>query len=158
MTGDQTPIEVDGRELVLSNLDKVLYPAVRFTKRDVLSYYRTVAPCAAAVPARPSAGDEAVSGGGGRAVVLREAVSAVASGLDHIDYCVIDDLATLLWVANLADLEMHTLLATTADLTMPTMLVFDLDPGPGAGLVESARVALWLRESPCLQGLSTSYS
>jgi bifunctional non-homologous end joining protein LigD len=65
------------------------------------------------------------------------------SGL--IDYCVVNDLASLMWVTNLANIELHSFLSLRDDATRPTMMVFDLDPGPPAGLVECARVALLLR-------------
>jgi bifunctional non-homologous end joining protein LigD len=64
-----------------------------------------------------------------------------------IDYCLADDLPTLVWLANLADLELHTSLALVSDVKAPTMIAFDLDPGPPATIVECARVALQLREA-----------
>jgi bifunctional non-homologous end joining protein LigD len=70
----------------------------------------------------------------------------VETGRKTIDFCVADDLPTLVWLANLADLELHTSLATAEDVTRPTMLMFDLDPGPGMGILECAEVALWLRD------------
>jgi bifunctional non-homologous end joining protein LigD len=63
-----------------------------------------------------------------------------------MQYCLADDLPTLVWVANLASLELHTSLSHAVDVQQPTMLVFDLDPGPPATVVECGRVALWLRE------------
>ncbi len=63
-----------------------------------------------------------------------------------VNYCLIDELAGLVWVANLASLELHTSLSRADDYLKPTMLVFDLDPGPPATVVECGRVALWLRE------------
>src|SRR5215210_6321347 len=64
-----------------------------------------------------------------------------------IHFCLADDLATLVWLANLADLELHTSLALAADVTAPTVVAFDLDPGPPATIVECAEVALRLREA-----------
>jgi bifunctional non-homologous end joining protein LigD len=63
-----------------------------------------------------------------------------------IGFCVVDDVATLVWLANLADLEIHPSLATVNDVGRPTVIAFDLDPGPPAGIVECCRVALWVRE------------
>lgn len=64
-----------------------------------------------------------------------------------VNYCVVDDLPTLLWAANLADLELHAMLARNDDLDVPTMIVFDLDPGEGMGLADCARVASMLRDA-----------
>jgi bifunctional non-homologous end joining protein LigD len=64
----------------------------------------------------------------------------------HVNFCVVDDLATLVWAANLADLEMHTSLSLVEDMAHPTHMAFDLDPGPGTSIVECCRVALLLRE------------
>src|SRR5438105_694066 len=63
-----------------------------------------------------------------------------------IDFCVIDDLPTLVWTANLAAIELHPTLSRAGDINRPTSVVFDLDPGPPAGVVDCARVAMWLRE------------
>ena len=72
-----------------------------------------------------------------------------------IDFCLVNDLATLVWVANLASLELHTALHRAPELDRPDSVVFDLDPGEGAGLVECAQVALWLREALDHFGLAT---
>jgi bifunctional non-homologous end joining protein LigD len=63
-----------------------------------------------------------------------------------VNFCIADDLATLVWAANLADLEMHTSLSRADDMDHPTTLAFDLDPGPGTTIVECSQIALWLRE------------
>jgi bifunctional non-homologous end joining protein LigD len=65
---------------------------------------------------------------------------------DHVNFCIVDDLATLVWAANLADLEMHTSLSRADDMAHPTMMAFDLDPGPGTSIVECGQIGLWLRE------------
>jgi bifunctional non-homologous end joining protein LigD len=158
-------IEIDGRELTLSNLDKVLYPETGTTKRHVLDYYRTIAPTLLPhLRDRPLVMKRFPDGVTGPSFYEKQCppwrpdwvttASVYSESKQHdIDYCVIDDLATLLWVVNLADLEMHSFLATTTELTKPTMVVFDLDPGPGAGLVQCAQVALWLRDTLDLLGL-----
>jgi bifunctional non-homologous end joining protein LigD len=64
----------------------------------------------------------------------------------HVNFCVVDDLATLVWAANLADLELHTSLSRVDDMTHPTMVAFDLDPGPGTTIVECCQIASWLRK------------
>src|SRR5947208_3399626 len=75
-----------------------------------------------------------------------EAKADKAGTADNLDFCLADDLATLVWVANLASLELHTSLSRGADIDRPSMMVFDLDPGAPATIVECAQVGLWLRE------------
>jgi bifunctional non-homologous end joining protein LigD len=65
---------------------------------------------------------------------------------DFVDFCLANDLATLVWAANLADLELHTSLARGRDKERPTMMVFDLDPGPPATIIECSTVAFWLKD------------
>jgi bifunctional non-homologous end joining protein LigD len=142
--------EVDGRQVKLSNLDKVLYPEVGFTKRDVIDYYARVTP--AVLPHLD-----------GRALTLKRYPNGVdadffyeknapkhrpdwvtTARVGSIDYVVVDHPATLVWLANLADLELHTSLALVSDPERPTLVAFDLDPGPPATIVECSRVALLL--------------
>ena len=63
-----------------------------------------------------------------------------------VQYCLAQDLPTLVWAANLADIELHTSLARKKDVARPTMMVFDLDPGAPADIVQCCQVGLWLRE------------
>ena len=151
-----TTIEVEGRSLKLSNLDKVLYPRTGFTKGEVLDYYARVAPVLLA-----HLGD--------RALTLRRFPDGVEGGSFYekncprhrpdwvdvhrvsgsdgtIDFCRIDSLAALTWVANLAALELHTSMARAVDPDTPTMVVFDLDPGAPAAALECGEVALWIRD------------
>jgi bifunctional non-homologous end joining protein LigD len=150
-------VEVDGRALKLSNLDKVLYPAAGFTKAEVLDYYARIAPALL-----PHLGD--------RFVTLKRYPDGVEStpffekncpsyrpkwmgtndmasddGSGAIRFCRVDSLAALTWVSNLAALELHTSMARDHDADTPTMVVFDLDPGPPAGLAECLEVGLWIR-------------
>ncbi len=74
---------------------------------------------------------------------------------EPIDYCLIEDLPTLIWAANLASIELHTSLSRALDMDTPTMLLFDLDPGQPAGLRECCRVALWIKETFDAFGLTT---
>ena len=154
--GGAAVIEVEGRTLSLSNLDKVLYPATGFTKGEVLNYYARIAPVLL-----PHLGD--------RAVTLRRFPEGVTGGSFYekncprhrpdwvdvhpvvgsegtIDFCRIDNLPALTWVANLAALELHTSMARAADPDTPTMVVFDLDPGTPAGVLECADVGVWIRD------------
>jgi bifunctional non-homologous end joining protein LigD len=153
-------VEVDGRELKLTNLDKVLYPKAGFTKGEVIDYYAKVAP--AIIPHLA-----------GRALTLRRfpegvdrsdaaffekrcpkhrpdwvktARIEIGGRTGEIDFCVCEDLPTLVWMAQLAAVELHPSLSLAPDPERPTVLAFDLDPGPPADLIECCRVALRLRE------------
>jgi len=158
--GETRTVEVDGKELRLTNLDKVLYPEVGFTKGEMVDYYAKVAP--AIVPHLR-----------GRAVTLRrfpEGVDDLDSAFfekrcpkhrpkwvkttrvqagpnaGKIDFCVCDSLPTLIWMAQLAAIELHPSLSLGRAPKRPTVLAFDLDPGPPANFVDCSRVALRLRE------------
>jgi bifunctional non-homologous end joining protein LigD len=148
--------EVDGRELTLSNLDKVLYPSVGFTKRDVIDYYAAVAPVLLAhLQGRPLTLTRYPDGVEGKAFFQKQSpahrpawvatVSVASERRQQIDFTLANDLPTLVWLANLAALELHVPLARTPALGRPTAVVFDLDPGPPAGIVECCHVALWLQ-------------
>jgi bifunctional non-homologous end joining protein LigD len=153
-------VEVDvlGRTLSLSNLDKVLYPAAGFTKGHVIDYYTRIAPYVlphlqgrALTLKRYPNGVEAQffyekNAPSHRPEWVRTATIPIRSDGRTIDFVLADDLPTLVWLANLADLELHTSLAKAEDPKAPTILAFDLDPGPPATIVECARVALHLRE------------
>jgi bifunctional non-homologous end joining protein LigD len=148
-------VVVEGRRLSVSNLDKVLYPAVSFTKAEVLDYYARIAPALL-----PHLGDRAVTlrrfpnGPSGKSFYEKNCPrhrpdwvkTAPIQGEDGvIEFCRIDSVAALTWVANLAALELHTSMARVDDPDAPTMVVFDLDPGAPAGLLECAEVALLIR-------------
>lgn len=153
-------VEVDGKELRLTNLDKVLYPKAGFSKGEMVDYYAKVAP--AIVPHLS-----------GRAVTLRR----FPEGVDDLDaaffekrcpkhrpkwvktakvqagpragiieFCVCDSLPTLIWMAQLAAIELHPSLSLSRAPKRPTVIAFDLDPGPPADIVDCSRVALRLRE------------
>jgi bifunctional non-homologous end joining protein LigD len=151
-------IEVEGRRLRLSNRDKVLYPDTGFTKGELIAYYTAVAPFLLPhLTGRPVTLKRYPDG-------VREPyfyekrcpthrpewvkTAPVWSGRQEgtIDYCLIEDLPTLIWVANLAAIELHPSLARAPELQTPTMLVFDLDPGEPAGVRECCRVALAIKE------------
>jgi bifunctional non-homologous end joining protein LigD len=154
-------VSVDGKQLKLSNLDKVFYPETGFTKGQVIDYYTRVAP--ALLPhlrGRPLTMKRYPNGVEGKFFYEKEcpshrpdwvktkliAAPGSTKNRTSINFCVIDDLATLVWAANLADLEMHTSLSLADDIPHPTMVAFDLDPGAPATIVECGRVALWLRD------------
>ena len=152
-------VEVGGRHLKISNIEKVLYPAGGFTKGQVIDYYTRVAP--AILPhlrGRPLTLKRYPNGVDSQFFYEKHCpkhrpewvpTAAVWSRQNkaEMNYCLADDLPTLVWVANLAALELHTLLARADDVGRPTMVVFDLDPGPPAAIRECARVALLLRDA-----------
>jgi len=143
---------VEGRELKVSNLDKVLYPAVGFTKRDVIDFYAAIAPVLLPhLEGRPLTLKRYPNGVDAGHFYEKNApshrpewVRTEPIGLDRktIRFVVCDDLPTLVWLANLADLELHTSLARAEDVERPTALAFDLDPGEPATIVECCRVGL----------------
>jgi bifunctional non-homologous end joining protein LigD len=152
-------VEVEGRTLSLSNLDKVFYPETGFTKGQVIEYYTRVAPVLLphlrdrhlTLKRYPNGVDgdyfyEKQCPGHRPDWVRTAAVWSRHNGRE-IDYCVADDLSTVVWLANLADLEMHTPLARADAPKEPTVVAFDLDPGPPAGIVECAEVACRLRDA-----------
>jgi bifunctional non-homologous end joining protein LigD len=150
-------VEVDGRQLDLSNLDKVLYPSTGFTKGQVIDYYRRIAP--ALLPhlaGRPLTLKRYPNGVEGHFFYEKRCPSyrpswfrtaEVWSGRNQgvIPYCVVDDLASLIWVANTASLELHPSLSKAADIATPTTVAFDLDPGAPADMVDCCRVGLRLQ-------------
>jgi len=151
-------VEVEGRELKLTNLDKVLYPQAGFTKGEVVDYYAKVA--SAIVPhlsGRPLTLRRFPEGVDDTAAAFFEkrcpkhrpewvATTLVPVEGDTIDFCLCEDLATLVWMAQLAAIELHPSLSLGEDIDRPTVLAFDLDPGPPADVLDCCRVALRLRE------------
>jgi bifunctional non-homologous end joining protein LigD len=153
-------VEVDGKPLKLSNLEKVFYPETGFTKGQVVDYYTRVAPVLLPhLEGRPLTLKRYPNGVNGKFFYEKECpkhrpdwvrtkrIVSRGSTKDrtHVNFCIVDDLATLVWAANLADLELHTSLSRADDITHPTMVAFDLDPGPGTTIVECCQIATWLR-------------
>ena len=154
-------VEVEGRRLSLSNLDKVMYPEVGFTKGQVIDYYTRIAP--AVLPHlrdRPLTLKRYPNGVEGQYFYEKRCPSHAPDWVrrevvQKIEYCVCDDLPTLVWLANLADLELHPSLSKVDEILRPTVMAFDLDPGPGAGLPECCEVAFILREALSQLGLES---
>ena len=158
-------VEVEGRQLSLSNLDKVMYPEVGFTKGHVIDYYTRVAP--AVLPHlrdRPLTLKRYPNGVDGGHFYEKQCPShrpdwvrsePVELSSKTIDFCVCDDLPTLVWLANLADLELHPSLSTVPEVERPAIMAFDLDPGEGTGLRECCEVALILRDALGQLGLES---
>ena len=155
---ERIAVDVEGRQLSLSNLDKVLYPD-GFTKGQVLDYYTRIAPVLLPHLAdRPLTLKRWPNGVQGHSFFEKNAPSHRPDWLrterlaspgstkarETIDYAVVDSLAALVWVANLATLELHTPMWRIGG-EGPDLVVFDLDPGPGTSIVECCQVALLLR-------------
>jgi bifunctional non-homologous end joining protein LigD len=148
-------VSVGSRELKLSNLQKVLYPQTGFSKRDVIDYYAAIAPVL--IPHlhdRPLTVKRWPDGVEGKAFFQKQAPAhrpdwvqtvTVPAERKPIDYLLAQDLPTVVWLANLAALELHTPLARAETIEHPTTLVFDLDPGLPATIVECCEVGLTLQ-------------
>lgn len=165
-------VDVDGRELSLSNLDKVLYPACGFTKGEVIDYYVRVSDAIRAhVEHRPATRKRYPDGVEAGSFFEKNAPSHTpdwvrtvtlpspgsSSGRDEVTYVVVDDLPTLVWCANLAVLELHVpqwTVGPRGGVRPPDLLVLDLDPGEGADIVDCAAVALALRAELASDGLT----
>ncbi len=144
-------LRVEDVPVRLSNPRKVLYPAVGFTKTDVLDYYQRVAEVLLPhLAGRPLTLKRYPNGVDGKFFYEKNAPShrpewVRTARVGGIDYVLCEDRPTLAWLSNLADLELHTPMARAAAPGVPTMVVFDLDPGPPATIVECCRVAELLR-------------
>jgi bifunctional non-homologous end joining protein LigD len=173
VAGERVQVEVDGRRLSLSNLDKVLYPSVGLVKAEVVDYYSKVAsallPHVAGRPMTFTRWPDGVDGpsffekNAARHApdwVRRVCLPAPGSGMGRttIEYVVVDDRPTLVWAANLAALELHVpqwRVDEAGRVLDPDLLVLDLDPGPPATVVECCAVALLLRDALATDGLQT---
>lgn len=149
---------VDGRKLQVSNLDKVLYPKAGFTKAQVIDYYIRIAPVLLPhLKDRPLTMKRYPNGVEGEFFYEKncpvhrpkwvQTAKVWSEGNQRImHYCLANDLPTLVWAANLADLELHTSLSRKNNIERPTMMVFDLDPGAPADIVQCCQVGIWLGE------------
>jgi bifunctional non-homologous end joining protein LigD len=154
----ETTVDIEGRHLKLSNLDKVLYPEAGFTKGQVIDYYVRIAPCLLPhLAGRPLTMKRYPNGVSGmffyekncpthRPDWVKTARVWSEGNNRWMDYCLIEDLATLVWAANLADLELHTSLSLGKNVLQPSFLVFDLDPGAPATIVQCCQVGTWVRD------------
>ena len=158
-------VKIEDRVLKLTNLEKVLYPEVGFTKAQVIDYYTRMAPVIL-----PHTRDHPLTlkryPNGVDAEFFYEKncpkhrppwveTATVWSGGNNRDmyYCLCQDLPTLVWLAQIATLEFHTSLSYAANLPEPRTMVFDLDPGPPATIVECCRIGLMLRDVFAEHGL-----
>jgi bifunctional non-homologous end joining protein LigD len=157
MAGATTHVAIEGRELRLSNLDKVLYPAAGFRKADVIDYYRRIAPVLLPhLAGRPPTLVRAPDGPGGPRFFEKNCpghhpdwvdVSPGYEATGGTKGCIVDSLPAVVWLANLAALELHTHQWTMDDPAHPAAMVLDLDPGAPATIVDCCRVALALCET-----------
>ena len=148
-----TEVQIDGRQVRLSNLDKLMYPEAGYTKAQVVDYYARIGPVMV-----PHLADRAVTmvrwpdGVEGGSFFEKRCPGHAPEWIRRTDFdpdltqCVIDDLPSLVWAANMASLELHTLQARTRKPDQPTAMVFDLDPGAPAGILDCCRVGLELRD------------
>jgi bifunctional non-homologous end joining protein LigD len=162
-----TEIEVEGRTLKLTNRAKVMYPRTGFTKGELIDYYAAIAPVLLPhLAGRPLTLKRYPDGVEGEYFYEKRCpahrpswVRTVAIGSERgkgtIDYCLAEDLPTLIWAGNLAAIELHPSLSLAARMDRPTAIVFDLDPGAPAGLKACCRVALLIKEVFDMFGLAT---
>jgi bifunctional non-homologous end joining protein LigD len=160
-------VQIEGRTLKLTNLEKVLYPDEGFTKAQVIDYYTRIAPILLPhTRNHPLTLKRYPNGVYGEFFYEKNCpkhrppwveTATVWSGGNNRDmyYCLCQDLPTLVWLANLATLEMHTSLSYGDDLPTPRTLVFDLDPGPPATIVECCRIGLMIRDLFADHGLES---
>jgi bifunctional non-homologous end joining protein LigD len=155
--GKKALVTIEGQELALSNLDKVLYPQAGFTKGELIDWYARMGEVLLPhLRGRPLTLKRYPDGVEGKHFYEKRCpkhrpdwVQTARVWSDRhkgeIDYCMVNDLATLVWAANLADIELHTSLSLAEAIERPTALVFDLDPGAPGNVVDCAQVAVWIR-------------
>jgi bifunctional non-homologous end joining protein LigD len=154
---ERLEVDVDGHRLSLSNLGKVLYPQAGFTKGQVIDYYTRIAPVLLPhLRGRPLTLKRYPNGVEGQYFYEKQCPShrpdwvetaEITASSKKINFCLCNETATLVWLANLADIELHTSLSLADPIERPTMMVFDLDPGaPQADIVQCCQVSVWLRE------------
>jgi bifunctional non-homologous end joining protein LigD len=150
-------LNVGGTTVEVTNLNKIFYPKAEFTKGDVIDYYVRISPVLLPhLKGRPITLKRYPDGVEGIFFYEKECpthrpkwvktTKVAKSEGGGINYCVINDLPSLIWAANLADLELHTFLHKAPPIHRPTALAFDLDPGPPADIVLCCKVGLWLKD------------
>ena len=151
-------VEIAGRHLSLTNLDKILYPEAGFTKGQVIDYYARIAPVLVPhLAGRPLTLKRYPEGVDKEYFFEKNATkhrpdwvktAPIWSGGNQrdVNYLLADDLPTLVWIANLAGIELHPSLSLAKDMNTPRTMVFDLDPGPPADIMQCCQVGVWLRE------------
>jgi bifunctional non-homologous end joining protein LigD len=149
---DDQHVDIGGRQLVVRNLQKVMYPATGFTKAEVIDYYARVAPVMLPhLAGRPVTRRRFPDGEDGASFFEKNCPShrpdwVPTAEIDDVSYCRIEEPAAMVWLANLAALELHVPMGLADSITHPRAIVFDLDPGPGVDAAGCARVAVRIRE------------
>ena len=150
-------VEIGGRRLKLTNLEKVFYPATGFTKGQMIDYYARIAPVLVPHLTRKPLTLKRYPNGVNeppffeknatqhRPDWVKTAPIWSQGNERDVNYILCNDLATLIWVANLASIELHPSLSLADDILCPRSMVFDLDPGPPANIIQCCQVAFWLR-------------
>jgi len=158
LMGKKSTLDIEGHTLTVSNLEKVLYPASGYNKGNVIDYYikasRFILPHLKDRPLTLKRYPEGVTGEhfyeknapAHTPDWIRRAVVPRKGRTGDIHYVMLNDLPSLVWAANLASLEMHIFLARYPKIQQPTSIVFDLDPGEPANILDCAQVAIWIRE------------
>src|SRR6266700_3491395 len=152
----KTELEVGGKRVAVSNLDKVFYPETGFTKGNVIDYYVRISSWLLPhLKDRPITLKRYPDGVKGFFFYEKQCPShrprwvkttdVPRSDGTQIHYCMMNGLPALVWAANIADLELHTFLHRAPAINRPTALAFDLDPGPPADIVLCCQVGLWLK-------------
>ncbi len=153
-----TEVEVQGRRLTLSNVELVLYPQAGFTKAQLIVYYVRIAPVLLPhLRGRPLTMKRYPDGVDGELFYQKNcpdhrppwvATARVWSEGNKrwMEYCMVQEVATLVWAANLADIELHTSLSLAKEILRPTMIIFDLDPGEPADIVQCCQAGMWVRD------------
>lgn len=149
-------LKIDGRDVEVSNLDKVFYPQTGFTKGEMIDYYIKISPVLLPhLQNRPLSLKRYPDGVEGFFFYEKQCPAhrpkwikttrVPKSDGSVINYCTMNDLPALVWAANLADLELHTFLHRAPAMSRPLAIAFDLDPGAPADIVACCRVGLWIR-------------
>ena len=164
---EKKTLDIEGKAVPVSNLEKIYYPKAGFTKGEMLAYYIKVAPVLLPhLQGRPLTLKRYPNGVDAPYFYEKQCprpkppfVETYQVARHHkpgsIQFCLVNNLPTLVWAANLGDLELHTFLSKAPHVHKPTQIVFDLDPGAPANAVQCAQVALWLREMFGKLGLET---
>jgi bifunctional non-homologous end joining protein LigD len=151
-------VEIEGKHLSLTNLNKVLYPATGFTKGQVIDYYARIAPVLLphllghplTLKRYPEGVDKEYFFEKNATKHRPDWVKTVPIWSEgnqrNVNYILANDLPTLVWIANLASIELHPSLSLAKDIICPRSMVFDLDPGPPANIVQCCQIGMWLRE------------
>ena len=167
MAREEQVVEIAGKQVRVSNLGKVLWPEAGFTKGQMIDYYVRIAPVLLPhLRGRPLTMKRYPNGVNGmffyekncpahRPEWVNTAKVWSEGNNRWMDYCLAQDLPTLVWAANLADIELHTSLSKAADVLRPTYIVFDLDPGAPADIVQCCQVGVWVRDTFAKLGLES---